>query len=102
MARVQPDRRWFGNTRVIGQRQLEQFREAMAEKVNDPYQMLMRQSKLPMSLLEDNVKVSRHRCAMTADAVQSFPPDHCAMSMLTQEHFGLAATTHASAGDGEV
>lgn len=57
MARVQPDRRWFGNTRVIGQRQLEQFREAMAEKVNDPYQMLMRQSKLPMSLLEDNVKV---------------------------------------------
>lgn len=32
--RIQPDRRWFGNTRVIGQKQLEQFRTAMADKVN--------------------------------------------------------------------
>lgn len=31
--RIQPDRRWFGNTRVIGQKQLEQFRTAMADKV---------------------------------------------------------------------
>ena len=28
--RIQPDRRWFGNTRVVGQRQLEQFRDEMA------------------------------------------------------------------------
>ena len=27
--RIQPDRRWFGNTRVVGVRQLEQFREDM-------------------------------------------------------------------------
>eukprot|EP00191_Tetraselmis_sp_GSL018_P005102 CAMPEP_0177613496 /NCGR_PEP_ID=MMETSP0419_2-20121207/22020_1 /TAXON_ID=582737 /ORGANISM="Tetraselmis sp., Strain GSL018" /LENGTH=102 /DNA_ID=CAMNT_0019110225 /DNA_START=90 /DNA_END=395 /DNA_ORIENTATION=+ len=33
--RIQPDRRWFGNTRVIGQKQLEQFREEMSSKVND-------------------------------------------------------------------
>ena len=31
--RIQPDRRWFGNTRVIGQKQLEQFREEMSAKV---------------------------------------------------------------------
>jgi hypothetical protein len=31
--RIQPDRRWFGNTRVIGQQQLTQFREEMATKV---------------------------------------------------------------------
>lgn len=31
--RIQPDRRWFGNTRVIGQKQLDQFRTAMADKV---------------------------------------------------------------------
>eukprot|EP00124_Ichthyophonus_hoferi_P003105 Ihof_evm1s250 gene=Ihof_evmTU1s250 len=59
MARVQPDRRWFGNTRVIGQKQLEQFRDAMADQVNDPYQVLMRRSKLPLSLLEDNVTQQR-------------------------------------------
>ena len=31
--RIQPDRRWFGNTRVIGQPQLERFREEMGTKV---------------------------------------------------------------------
>lgn len=32
--RIQPDRRWFGNTRVVGQKQLEQFREEMSSKVS--------------------------------------------------------------------
>lgn len=31
--RIQPDRRWFGNTRVIGQAELDKFREEMTEKV---------------------------------------------------------------------
>ena len=51
--RIQPDRRWFGNTRVIGQKQLEAFREEMAGKVNDPYTVLLKEKKLPLSLLED-------------------------------------------------
>ena len=33
--RIQPDRRWFGNTRVIGQKQLDQFREEMSAKVSN-------------------------------------------------------------------
>lgn len=32
-SRIQPDRRWFGNTRVIGQKQLESFRDQMSTKV---------------------------------------------------------------------
>lgn len=55
-SRVQPDRRWFGNTRVIGQKQLESFREQMSVKVNDAYTVLLREKKLPMSLLEDPEK----------------------------------------------
>jgi hypothetical protein len=51
--RIQPDRRWFGNTRVIGQKQLEQFRDEMASKVNDSYTVLLREKKLPLQLLED-------------------------------------------------
>ncbi len=51
--RIQPDRRWFGNTRVIGQKQLEQFREQMASKVSDAYTVLLREKKLPLQLLED-------------------------------------------------
>ena len=58
-ARIQPDRRWFGNTRVVGQAQLESFRTALGNKRNDPYQVLLRQSKLPMSLLTDTQKVAQ-------------------------------------------
>ncbi|KXZ54741.1 hypothetical protein GPECTOR_4g810 [Gonium pectorale] len=54
--RIQPDRRWFGNTRVIGQKQLEQFRTEMASKVNDAYTVLLREKKLPLQLLEDPEK----------------------------------------------
>jgi hypothetical protein len=51
--RIQPDRRWFGNTRVVGARQLEAFREEMASKVGDGYTVLLRQKKLPLQLLDD-------------------------------------------------
>ena len=51
--RIVPDRRWFGNTRVIGQKQLEEFREEMATKSKDGYTVLIKQKKLPLSLLKD-------------------------------------------------
>ncbi|GAN01112.1 GTPase that associates with pre-60S ribosomal subunits in the nucleolus [Mucor ambiguus] len=58
-ARVAPNRKWFGNTRVIGQKALEDFRESLAAKVDDPYQVLLKQNKLPMSLLQDSDKQGR-------------------------------------------
>ncbi|KAL8886845.1 MAG: hypothetical protein Q9215_005494 [Flavoplaca cf. flavocitrina] len=52
-ARVEPNRKWFGNTRVISQDALSSFREAMAERASDPYQVLLKTNKLPMSLIND-------------------------------------------------
>ncbi|CCE62168.1 hypothetical protein TPHA_0C00110 [Tetrapisispora phaffii CBS 4417] len=52
-ARVAPDRRWFGNTRVISQDALQNFRDALGETQKDTYQVLLRRNKLPMSLLEE-------------------------------------------------
>ncbi|ODQ76963.1 hypothetical protein BABINDRAFT_163964 [Babjeviella inositovora NRRL Y-12698] len=52
-ARVDPNRKWFGNTRVIAQDALTHFREALGEKKNDSYQVLLRRNRLPMSLLEE-------------------------------------------------
>ncbi|GAA5975138.1 hypothetical protein JCM11641_004363 [Rhodosporidiobolus odoratus] len=54
--RVQPDRRWFGNTRTISQTALEHFRESLKEKIADPYAVVLKQNKLPMSLLTDAVR----------------------------------------------
>ncbi|KAI9931103.1 hypothetical protein ASPWEDRAFT_34366 [Aspergillus wentii DTO 134E9] len=52
-ARIEPNRKWFGNTRVISQEALSSFREAVAERASDPYQVLLKTNKLPMSLIRD-------------------------------------------------
>ena len=50
-ARTAPNRKWFGNTRVVDATQLDRFREEMGAKVADPYTVVLRQKKLPMGLL---------------------------------------------------
>ncbi|KAK9448354.1 NUC091 domain-containing protein [Limtongia smithiae] len=68
-ARVEPNRRWFGNTRVIAQNTLTQFREALGASKNNPYQVLLRQNKLPMSLLEE----PQQQSAVKAQLVETEP-----------------------------
>jgi len=54
VARVEPNRKWFTNTRVISQDALAAFRGAVAAQQSDPYSYLLKQNKLPMSLIKDN------------------------------------------------
>jgi len=56
--RIAPDRRWFGNTRVVGSTELDRFREEMTEKVADPYSVVLKRKKLPMGLLQDAAELS--------------------------------------------
>eukprot|EP00467_Chlorarachnion_reptans_P022887 CAMPEP_0114514872 /NCGR_PEP_ID=MMETSP0109-20121206/16401_1 /TAXON_ID=29199 /ORGANISM="Chlorarachnion reptans, Strain CCCM449" /LENGTH=566 /DNA_ID=CAMNT_0001694973 /DNA_START=24 /DNA_END=1724 /DNA_ORIENTATION=+ len=63
--RIQPDRRWFGNTRLIGTRALEDFREEMNAKVHDPYTVLLNAKKLPMGLLSDPYERSKKNLLTT-------------------------------------
>eukprot|EP01135_Chromosphaera_perkinsii_P007637 Nk52_evm93s914 gene=Nk52_evmTU93s914 len=74
MARVAPNRKWFGNTRVVGQTELTNFREALGSKVNDTYSVLMRSSKIPMSLLTDPVKQARSHLLDTEKFENTFGP----------------------------
>ncbi len=70
-ARVEPNRKWFGNTRVISQDALTSFREAMAERASDPYQVLLKSNKLPMSLIHDNETVNglkQHQAKMQVES----------------------------------
>ena len=68
-ARVQPDRRWFGNTRVIGQAQLQKFQEEGKKAINDPYKMILRQTRLPISLIKDKVKHERPHMVESSQTV---------------------------------
>ena len=72
-ARIEPNRKWFTNTRVVSQDTLTSFREAMTEKANDPYQVLLKSNKLPMSLIRDGSDtngIKQHKAKM---AIESSP-----------------------------
>ena len=58
-ARVEPDRRWFGNTRVVGQQELQEFKQAIDRSSRDPYAVLLKRHKLPMGLLAAGGKVNK-------------------------------------------
>lgn len=59
MARVEPTPKWFSNSRVISQSALQKFQEEMGKAVKDPYQVVMRPSQLPISLLNESAKYQR-------------------------------------------
>jgi nuclear GTP-binding protein len=62
---------WFTNSRVIGQEQLAQFRDAMAERSSDPYSVLLKSNKLPMTLIRDGQGkngIKEHQAKMTVEA----------------------------------
>ncbi|GAB5029803.1 nucleolar gtp-binding protein 2 [Nannochloropsis oceanica] len=63
--RTQPDRRWFGNTRVISQVDLDRFREEMTTRAADPFSVILRRKKIPMGLLVDTEKVQRMNLLQT-------------------------------------
>uniref|UniRef100_A0A674NJG1 Nucleolar GTP-binding protein 2 n=1 Tax=Takifugu rubripes TaxID=31033 RepID=A0A674NJG1_TAKRU len=56
VARVEPNIKWFTNTRVIKQSSLQKFQEEMEAIQKDPYRVVMKQTKVPMSLLHDRVR----------------------------------------------
>jgi nuclear GTP-binding protein len=70
MSRIDANRKWFGNTRVIGQKELETFRDAMSEMKKDPYQFVVRQNKLPMSLLSDPI-ASKHSHLLMSETFEN-------------------------------
>ncbi|KAI0388844.1 NGP1NT domain-containing protein [Xylariaceae sp. FL0594] len=70
VARIEPNRKWFQNTRVISQESLTQFREAMAERASDPYSVLLKSNKLPMTLIRDGSDIpglKQHQAKMTIE-----------------------------------
>ncbi|PMD51359.1 NGP1NT-domain-containing protein [Hyaloscypha bicolor E] len=70
-ARVEPNRKWFSNSRVISQDALTNFREAIAERASDPYSVLLKSNKLPMTLIRDGQGkngIKEHQAKMTVEA----------------------------------
>lgn len=65
VARIAPNRRWFGNTRIISQQELDSFRMEMTSKESDPYSVILRRNKLPMTLLQESTKEAKVKILQT-------------------------------------
>lgn len=74
VARVAPNPKWFGNTRTVSQGALQEFQEELGKAMRDPYQVVMRQSKLPVSLLNEKAKNNRVHILDTASYETTFGP----------------------------
>jgi nuclear GTP-binding protein len=73
VARVEPNRKWFNNTRVISQDALDSFRSAVHAQASDPTSYLLKQNKLPMSLINDVKSVNGVKVHAAKIAVESQP-----------------------------
>lgn len=59
VARVEPNRKWFENSRVIGQNALQKFQDELGKAMKNPYDVVMKSTKLPITLLNEKSKHER-------------------------------------------
>nr|CAD7430632.1 unnamed protein product [Timema monikensis] len=59
VARVEPSPKWFGNSRVVAQNALQKFQQELGAVLKNPYQVVMKHTKLPVTLLNETRKHAR-------------------------------------------
>ncbi|XP_013772709.1 nucleolar GTP-binding protein 2-like [Limulus polyphemus] len=74
VARVAPNQKWFGNTKVVTQSALQNFQKELGKVIKDPYQVVMKQTKLPVSLLNEKSKQARYHILDTESFETTFGP----------------------------
>lgn len=74
VARVEPSPKWFSNSRVISQSALQKFQEEMGKVMRDPYQVIMKPTNLPITLLNETGKFQRVHLLETETFANVFGP----------------------------
>jgi len=98
--RVAPDRRWFGNTRVAGMKELDAFREAMDAKSKDPYAFVLQAKALPLGLLTDTKRAARVNLLTSEGYGDTFGPK-AQRNRVKVGAGDLAGLVHAATAAGE-
>lgn len=73
-ARIEPNRKWFGNTRTLTQQALQKFQSEMGKIQKNPYQVVMKSSKLPTGLLKETSKTTNVHILKTESFESTFGP----------------------------
>jgi nuclear GTP-binding protein len=96
-ARIEPNRKWFANSRVISQESLAAFRDAVAQQTADPHSYLLKTNKLPMSLIRDDKTatkngIKQHKAKMVVETA-SFGDTFGPKSQRKRVKLGLSSFT---------
>ncbi|KAJ8958836.1 hypothetical protein NQ318_019598 [Aromia moschata] len=73
-SRVEPNQKWFGNSRVISQNALQKFQTELGAAVKNPYQVVMKPTTLPITLLNEKAKNARVHLLDTESFESVFGP----------------------------
>lgn len=74
-ARIEPNRKWFGNTRTLTQSALQKFQVEMGKIKKSPYQVIMKSSKVPTGLLQETAKTVNVHILKTESFESTFGPN---------------------------
>ncbi|XP_051173032.1 uncharacterized protein LOC127289254 [Leptopilina boulardi] len=74
MSRVEPSQRWFSNSRVITQNALQNFQKELGIVRKNPYQVIIKPSQLPVTLLQEKAEKSRVHILETESYASVFGP----------------------------
>jgi nuclear GTP-binding protein len=74
VSRVEPSPKWFGNSRVISSSALQKFQDEMGKVMKNPYQVVMKPTNLPITLLNDSAKYARVHLLETESFDNVFGP----------------------------
>ncbi|KAK7335304.1 hypothetical protein VNO80_27082 [Phaseolus coccineus] len=109
--RIQPDRRWFGNTRVVNQKELEFFREELQSRMSSNYNVILKEKKpaaqVRVHLLDREPfldafgpKTKRKRPSLLAADYESLLKKADGSQDVFEQKRGSSASGEADDGDG--
>ncbi|XP_076242995.1 nucleostemin 2 [Calliopsis andreniformis] len=74
MSRIEPSQRWFGNSRVISQNALQKFQDELGKAMKDPYNVVMKPTQLPVTMLQQKALNARVHLLDTESFESVFGP----------------------------
>ena len=60
-AKIEPDRKWFGNIRTINQKDLDKYRTEVNMQKNNPYAFLLNKKKIDLEIFTQATKYKKNR-----------------------------------------
>ncbi|XP_015606557.1 nucleolar GTP-binding protein 2 [Cephus cinctus] len=74
ISRVEPNQKWFGNTKVISQNALQKFQTELGAAMKNPYQVVIKPTQLPVTLLQQKAANARVHLLDTESFESVFGP----------------------------